>query len=60
MSNSNKINWLHDICPICDATFAYVKAWKPATCGKEKCVKEFWKLVDEGKLTMDGKWVSSE
>ena len=60
MFSNKEINWLHDICPICNDQFAYVKAWKPATCGKEKCIKQFWKLFGEGKMTMDGKWVSSE
>ena len=60
MSSNKEIDWLHDICQICNDKFAYVKAWKPATCGKKDCVQKFWKLVDEGKMTMDGRWVSSE
>jgi len=32
------IEWLHAVCPYCLEKYAYVAAYKPATCGKFKCV----------------------
>jgi len=41
MTRVIKLEWVTASCPICGETYDYLIAFKPPTCSKFDCVREF-------------------